>query len=76
MDLGRFVMRNQAGKIQKNIIPPSKIVDRGAETIPRCWSGRCGHGGGRTKLLALAESVKILRFYRCSRAYDWTIDPV
>jgi hypothetical protein len=29
MDLGRFVMRNQAGKIQKNIIPPSKIVIRG-----------------------------------------------
>ncbi len=56
MDLGQFVMPNQAGEIQKNIIPPSKIVNRGGEMIPRCWSGGCSHGGGRTKLLALAES--------------------
>jgi hypothetical protein len=55
MELGHFVMRNRAGKIQKNIITPSKIVNRGGEMIPRCWSGRCGHGGGCTKTLALAK---------------------
>jgi hypothetical protein len=56
IDLGRFVMRKRAGKITKNIVPPSKIVNRGGETIPSCWSGRCGHGGSRSKLLALAKS--------------------
>ncbi len=40
----------------KNIVPPSKIVNKGGGTIPRCWCGGCGHGGGRSKLLALAKS--------------------
>jgi hypothetical protein len=55
LDLGRFIMRKRAGKIQKNIVPPSKIVNRGGETIPRCWSSGCGHGGSRSELLALAK---------------------
>ncbi len=56
MDLGCFIVCRRTGKIQKNIIPPSKIVNRGGETIPRCWSGGCGHGGGCSKLLALAKT--------------------
>jgi hypothetical protein len=56
MDLGRFIVRRRTGKIQKNIIPPSKIINGGGEMIPRCWSGGCGHGGGRSKLLALAKT--------------------
>jgi hypothetical protein len=42
--------------VPKNIVPPSKIVNKGGGTIPRCWCGGCGHGGGRSKLLALAKS--------------------
>jgi hypothetical protein len=56
MDHGRFFEPIGEGKIQKNIIPPSKIVDGWGRTIPRCWSGGCGHGGGRSETLALAES--------------------
>ncbi len=55
-DQGHFVDRKRMGKIQKNSIPPSKIVNRGGETIPRCWGGGCGHGGGRPELLASAKS--------------------
>jgi hypothetical protein len=56
MDLGHFIVRRRMGKIQKNIIPPSKIIDGGGEMIPRCWSGGCSHGGGRSELLALAKT--------------------
>jgi hypothetical protein len=56
MDYGRFVKRHREGKIQKNIIPLSKIVGGWGETIPRCWSGGCGHDGGHSKSLALAKS--------------------
>jgi hypothetical protein len=56
IDLGHFIVCRRTGKIQKNMIPPSKIVDGGGETIPRCWSGGCGHGGGHSELLALAET--------------------
>jgi hypothetical protein len=55
MDCGGFVKRPREGKFQKNIIPPSKIVGGWGETIPRCSSGGCGHGGGRSELLALAK---------------------
>ncbi len=44
------------GKISKKYYPPSKIIDRGGGTIPRCWSGGCGHGGGCSKLLALVKT--------------------
>ncbi len=56
MDCGHFVKLPREGKFQKNIIPPSKIVNEWGETIPRCWSGGCGHGGGRSESLALAKS--------------------
>ncbi len=36
MDLGHFVMYKRAGKIQKNIVPPSKIVNRKGKTILTC----------------------------------------
>ncbi len=55
MDCGRFVKQPREGKFQKNVIPLSKIVGGWGETIPRCWSGGCGHGGGRSELLALAK---------------------
>jgi hypothetical protein len=35
MDYGRFVKPTREGKIQKNVIPPSKIVDGWGKTIPR-----------------------------------------
>ncbi len=55
MVLERILMRKNEGEIQKKIVPPSKIVDRGGEMIPRCWSGGCSHGGSCSKLLALAK---------------------
>jgi hypothetical protein len=52
---GRVHARHHTGRRQKNFIPPSKIADRGGGAIPRCRCGGCGHGGGRTKSLALIE---------------------
>jgi hypothetical protein len=56
MDCGRFTNQPREGNFQKNIIPPSKIVGGWGKTIPRCWSGGCGHGGGHSESLALAKS--------------------
>jgi hypothetical protein len=54
--LWAFCQTSQGGKIQKNIIPPSKIIGGWGETIPRCWSSRCCHDNGHSELLALAKS--------------------
>jgi hypothetical protein len=43
---------DERGNFRKKIDPPSNIVDKGGRTIPRCWRGRQGHGGMRSKLLA------------------------
>jgi hypothetical protein len=53
---GSVPARYRTGRIQKDFIPPSKIADSGGEAIPRCRCNGCGHGGGRTKSLALVET--------------------
>jgi hypothetical protein len=56
MLLGQVVERSRRGEFQKDIVPPSKIVNKGGRTIPRCWCGGYGHGGGCSESLGLVKS--------------------
>jgi hypothetical protein len=55
MLLGRVIKHSRPGEFQKDVVPPSKIVNKGGGTIPRCWCGECGHGGGCSESLGLAK---------------------
>jgi hypothetical protein len=48
----------EAGEIQKNGIPQSKIDNEGGGVIPRCRRGGGCHGGTCSKSLALVKLVQ------------------
>jgi hypothetical protein len=55
-DVVGFVGRQGAGEIQKKIVSPSNIVDKGGRTLLRCRRGGQGHGGMRSKLLGWVKA--------------------